>query len=73
MNEIDENKVSMFIKRLKHKFSCGLDRILNSLIRNSSDVLSKPLTLTLELMDAVLTIFSVSLRLIVIYRMPPPK
>ena len=39
-----QNKVSMVIKRLKNKFSYGLDGISNSLIKNSSDVLSKPLT-----------------------------
>ena len=32
-----------------------------------------PLITSFELMEAVLTICSVSLRLIVIYRMPPPK
>ena len=47
-NQIDEMKVSMVIKRLRNKFSYGLDGILNSLIKNSSDVLSKPLTLIIN-------------------------
>ena len=38
----------MVINRLKNKFSYGLDGISNSLIKNSSDVLSKPLTLIIN-------------------------
>ena len=38
----------MVIKILKNKFSYGLDGISNSGISNSSDVLSKPLTLILN-------------------------
>ena len=38
----------MVIKRLKNKFSYGLDGISNSLIKNSSDILSKPLTLIIN-------------------------
>ena len=44
LNQIDEMKVSMVIKRLKNMISCGLYDISNSLIKNSSDVLSNPLT-----------------------------
>ena len=32
---IDEKEVSMVLKRLKNKFSCGLDGILNSLLKIS--------------------------------------
>ena len=38
----------MVIKRLKNKLSYGLDGISNSLIKNSSDVFSKPLTLIIN-------------------------
>ena len=38
----------MVIKRLKNKFSYALEGISNSLIKISSDVLSKPLTLILN-------------------------
>ena len=38
----------MVIKRLKNKFKYGLDGIPNSLLKNSSDVLSKPLTLLIN-------------------------
>ena len=48
------------------------------LVSNAIKVISKrihvsPLITSFELMEAVLTICSVSLRLIVIYRMPPSK
>ena len=48
LNQIYEKKVSMVIKRLKNKFSCGLGGISNSIIHYSSDVLSKPLTLIIN-------------------------
>ena len=48
MNQIDEKRVSMVIKRLKNKFSYGLDGISNFLIKNCSEVLSKPLTLIIN-------------------------
>ena len=38
----------MVIKRLKNKFSYGLDGISNFLIKNCSEVLSKPLTLIIN-------------------------
>ena len=38
----------MVIKRLKNKFSYGLDGVSISLIKNSSDVLSKALTLIIN-------------------------
>ena len=48
MNQIDEENVSIVITRLKNKFSYGLDGISNSLIKNSSDVINKPLTLIIN-------------------------
>ena len=48
LNQIDEKRVSMVIKRLKNKFSYGLDGISNFLIKNCSEVLSKPLTLIIN-------------------------
>ena len=45
---IDENVTLTVIKRIKNKFSSGLDGISNSLIKHMSKVLLKPLTLIIN-------------------------
>ena len=48
--QINESHILTIIKKLKIKFSSGLDCISNNLIKHVSDVISKPLTLIVNQM-----------------------
>ena len=48
--QINESDILTIIKKLKIKFSSGLDGISNNLIKHASDAISKPLTLIVNQM-----------------------
>ena len=64
-----------FIIHLAHLVGEGVGLLVCNAIKGTLKRIHvvSPLITSFELMEAVLTICSVSLRLIVIYHMPPPK